>query len=374
MSQNDFRGKLTYWTQPALPTLDIGTIFWQTRGIYEWSESGQRYEYVASDGLPRFTPYIWGGKGTALPEGDVQSSGQQLLDAMYPTMRAEVIATQFTCTEAEWQADPYKRVTHWSLGGTGWMRPPDKNGVQPGNVGAFYGVGSNPAGSKLGTAAIDAMRNLVATVPDVHRSSQAVATGAASLLELGQGNLSTGGGGRFISTLRIDASLGLPAGTTTDPITGEFRPRTWYGIWMIRMYGRITNPGDLDAPALNARMDMIDTRVSTLEGRKRLRASGVIKGLLTPATGEGLSGASVIDQGVGDYEVVLSTPAPNDSYTVALTTRPQEGGLINNTVFMHAKTVNGFRIRATQSVSGYLSGSWDLYKSDQFAIDFSVFY
>ncbi|MDE1554078.1 MULTISPECIES: phage tail protein [Comamonas] len=227
-------------------------------------------------GLPRFTPYLWGGRGDAMPGGDTQSSGQQLLDLMYPTMRVDVMATQFYCTEAEWQADAYKRVTHWSLGnGVSWMRPPDKNGVQPGNVGAFYGVGSNPAGGLLGTALIDAMRNLkgriganagaayqflgegpfadVSGVLEVeYRSGAPIADGSPSIPNSG-------------GALIFNAAKGLPAGTTTDPLTGEFRPRTWYGIWMIRMYGRVTSAGDLNAPALNARMDMLDARVASLE-------------------------------------------------------------------------------------------------------------
>lgn len=211
-------------------------------------------------GMPRFTPYVWGGRGDAMPEGDTQSSGQQLLDLMHPDMRADVVATQFTCTEAEWQADPYKRVTHWSLGdGVAWMRPPDKNGVQPGNVGAFYGAGSNPAGGKTGTAVIDAMRNLKGTF----QGSESAGASGVFKATTPSGNTTGGSVNRYL--LELDASLGLPAGTTTDPITGEFRPRTWYGIWMIRMYGRVVNPGTLDAPALNARMDMMDARVATLE-------------------------------------------------------------------------------------------------------------
>jgi hypothetical protein len=236
---------------------------------------------LAAAGMPRFTPYLWAGLAAAMPEGDTQSSGQQLTDLMYPTMRAQVTATQFTCTEAVWQADPYKRVTHWSLGdGASWMRPPDKNGVQPGNVGAFYGVGANPAGAKPGTAVIDAMRNIVGSV-----SSD---PGAAYQF-LGEGSLSASGalsvklrtanafpdatsGTNQGASLQLDASAALPPGTTTDPVTGEFRPRTWYGIWMIRMYGRVTNAGDLNAPALNARMDMIDARVSSLEAKPSKRA------------------------------------------------------------------------------------------------------
>lgn len=226
-------------------------------------------------GLPRFTPYVWGGRGDAMPEGDTQSSGQQLLDLMYPDMRADVVATQFTCTEAEWQADPYKRVTHWSLGdGASWMRPPDKNGVQPGNAGAFYGVGSNPAGAKTGTAVIDAMRNITGEIRGVVHLSLSEASGAFRTVgEATSHNLPASlGSGTYKHSFK--ASDALPVGTTTDPITGEFRPRTWYGIWMIRMYGRVVNTGLLDAPALNARMDMIDARVATLEGRHKAMGDG----------------------------------------------------------------------------------------------------
>ena len=225
-------------------------------------------------GMPRFTPYVWGGRGDAMPEGDTQSSGQQLLDLMYPDMRADVGATQFTCTEAEWQADPYKRVTHWSLGdGVAWMRPPDKNGVQPGNAGAFYGAGSNPAGGKTGTAVIDAMRNIVGRIA-ANPNSAYQFLGDGPFAESGaftveyrntSGITDAAGHASMGAALNFDASKSLPAGTTTDPITGEFRPRTWYGIWMIRMYGRVVNPGTLDAAGLNARMDMIDARVATLE-------------------------------------------------------------------------------------------------------------
>lgn len=221
-------------------------------------------------GLPRFTPYVWGGRADAMPQGDTQSSGQQLLDLMYPDMRADVVATQYTCTEVEWQADPYKRVTHWSLGdGVSWMRPPDKNGVQPGNVGAFYGVGSNPAGALTGTAVTDAGRNLTGTFATSRRGLSgdgyvpvSQATGAFDKLPPASGSSWTAAA---METQTASVVVTLDA-SRQWPVADEFRPRTWYGIWMIRMYGRVLNPGGLDATALNARMDMIDGRVSALEG------------------------------------------------------------------------------------------------------------
>lgn len=209
-------------------------------------------------GLPRFTPYVWGGQAAAMPEGDTQSSGQQLTDLMYPTMRAQVTATQFTCTEAVWQADPYKRVTHWSLGdGAAWMRPPDKNGVQPGNVGAFYGVGANPAGAKPGTAVADAMQGHHHSVLSRTTTTSGTTTDNYAY---------DGPGGNYGPRAHIKAGDAISDGVNGDPrISSETRPRTWYGIWMIRMYGSVTNAGDLNAPALNARMDLIDARVSSLE-------------------------------------------------------------------------------------------------------------
>jgi len=213
-------------------------------------------------GLPRFTPYVWGGLAGAIPQGDTQSSGQQLTDLMYPTMRAEVTATQFTCTEAQWQADPYKRVTHWSLGdGASWMRPPDKNGVQPGNVGAFYGVGANPAGALLGTAVLDQMQGHKFDVPFGPSATDTPTMSGGVQYTVLFGSTSK-------STIVTDGTNGEPR------VGAETRPRTWYGIWMIRMYGRVVNPGALNAAALNARLDLIDARVATLEGRHKALGDG----------------------------------------------------------------------------------------------------
>ena len=219
---------------------------------------------LATAGMPRFTPYVWGGQAAAMPEGDTQSSGQQLTDLMYPTMRAEVTATQFTCTEAQWQADPYKRVTHWSLGdGANWMRPPDKNCVQPGSVeGGFYGSGVGSSSPLLGTAVLDQMQSF---------------KGKFSFRPSATDNASQSGGNFYTVSLgagyETDVAI-VEADGNGAPRLGKFtRPRTWYGIWMIRMYGRVTNAGDLNAPALNARMDMIDARVSSLEAKPYKRAT-----------------------------------------------------------------------------------------------------
>ncbi len=208
-------------------------------------------------GLPRFTPYVWGGRGDAMPEGDTQSSGQPLLDLMYPTMRADVIATQFHCTEEEWKANPMKRLTHWSTGDlVGWMRPPDKNCAQPGSVeGGFYASGVGSDSALLGTAVLDQMQAFKGKFPFRPTASDAATQSGGSYF-----TVSNGGPNETDVAIVEDGGNGAPR-------LGRFtRPRTWYGIWMIRMYGRIINAGDLNSPALNARMDMLDVRLSALEG------------------------------------------------------------------------------------------------------------
>lgn len=218
-------------------------------------------------GKPRFSVEPWTGKAEAIPEGYVQSSGQQLSDHAFPRMREDVVASQFWCTEAEWQADPYKRVTHWSLGdGTetsgSWMRPPDKNGVQPGNVGAFYGAGSNPVEGKTGTAVIDAMRNLIGEFWTVYGGDS---PGALFEKKRDGVGIPLSGTTNSHGSIGFDASRALPAGTTTDPITGEFRPRTWYGIWIIRMYGRVTSNGEVTVQGLLNQLDLAKARIAQLE-------------------------------------------------------------------------------------------------------------
>lgn len=235
-------------------------------------------------GLPRFTPYVWPGRGDAMPEGDTQSSGQQLLDFQYPTMREDVLATQFHCTEDEWQANPMKRLTHWSTGDlVSWMRPPDKNLAQPGSVeGGFYasGVGSNSA--LLGTAVFDQFQEH-SFVGSVSFISSGV---GFETLAVNTPYYNKGGGavqpvvGWDATNATVDSlsRSSLPLIATVEggtPRLGSItHPRTWYGIWMIRMYGRITNAGDLNAPALNARMDMLDARTVALEVRQKALGDG----------------------------------------------------------------------------------------------------
>lgn len=244
---------------------DIPQTLAGERGDVAITPQGLQAALEGTGGLPRFTPYVWGGRGDAMPEGDTQSSGQQLLDLMYPTMRADVLATQFCCTEAQWQADPYKRLTHWSLGdGASWMRPPDKNCVQPGSLdGGFYGSGVGSDSVLLGTAVLDQFQGHTHGPHLSKNGGILLANAAYHPVHEDEGEI------------KSDGVNGTPR---VGPIT---RPRTWYGIWMIRMYGRVVNTGLLDAPALNARMDMLDARVATLEGRHKALGDGQARKTVT---------------------------------------------------------------------------------------------
>lgn len=244
---------------------------------------------IYDQSTPRFSAQVWTGKATAIPDGYIESSGQQVLDLMYPDMREDVIASQFYCTEVEWQADPYKRVTHWSLGdgdasSGSWMRCPDKNGVQAGNVGAFYGTGSDPAGGSTGTAVTDASREFGTRM--LFRTFGVETNPLGNIVGIGGGADHLNGiarayyantpdnpgsvwtqsvGTQTVTNTRLVTIIDLKASNQL-PVAGHFRPLTWYGVWILRMYGRVTNTGTLDASALNVRMDEVDSRVSVLEG------------------------------------------------------------------------------------------------------------
>lgn len=242
---------------------DIPKTLEGERGDVAVTPQGLQAALEGTGGMPRFTPYVWGGRGDAMPEGDTQSSGQQLLDLMYPDMRADVMATQFYCTETEWQADPYKRVTHWSLGdGVSWMRPPDKNCVQPGSLeGPFFGGGVGSQSALLGTSVLDQMQGHWHETLDGNSSSSGQPTGPGQFSTRTQTNINTA-----LILERTNVRGVISDGINGDPRIGTItRPRTWHGIWMIRMYGRVLNTGVMDAAGLNARMDMLDSRVSALE-------------------------------------------------------------------------------------------------------------
>lgn len=212
--------------------------------------------------MPKFTPFPYVGKPGFEPEGSISSSGQQVLDLQFPSMREDVVGTQYYCTEAEWQADPLKRLNCWSTGDlVSWMRPPDRNGTQAGSIGGAYFGGASSASGKWGTGVLDAMRNLEGVTGAIYAYA---GTSGVFYKKSGIAGYESSSAARD-GVVAMDASRGLPPGTTTDPITGEFRPKTFYGQWRIQMYGRITKVGDMDASALHNAIEQVQADLTALD-------------------------------------------------------------------------------------------------------------
>ncbi|EPD8217832.1 phage tail protein, partial [Yersinia enterocolitica] len=85
--------------------------------------------------------------------------GQELSRALFPDAWAAAQAKGLVITEAEWQADPLKRMK-WSSGnGTTTFRLPDENGKSPGSVGAPVRRGDGAKSNGVtGTIQMDAFQ------------------------------------------------------------------------------------------------------------------------------------------------------------------------------------------------------------------------
>ncbi|MGM7973444.1 prophage tail fiber N-terminal domain-containing protein, partial [Yersinia enterocolitica] len=90
----------------------------------------QQLDAKPAGGLPLLFSW-WEENRTHIPEGTAPRDGQELSRALFPDAWAAAQAKGFVITEAEWQADPLKRMK-WSSGnGTTTFRLPDENGKSP---------------------------------------------------------------------------------------------------------------------------------------------------------------------------------------------------------------------------------------------------
>lgn len=209
------------------------------------------------------------------------------------------------------------------------------------------------------------------TTADVLKQRDASNSEWQDVYPLGGGLVSqTGSTGAAILPEGSEAQRPVPGGTGLYMrLNAEAGKPEWYNrgtpAWQAF--------GDADAQELEG----LETRVQALEDiqpAKRLRVCGSIRGSMTPATGYGLMGCTIVDRGVGDYEVVFATPAPDTTYVVGVTTQPSETQVYSFGCSIFQKTVNGFRIRPTGSAGGYLGVDWNTYKADVFIADFTVHY
>ncbi|HHL2731597.1 TPA: phage tail protein, partial [Yersinia enterocolitica] len=118
----------------------------------------QQLDAKPAGGLPLLFSW-WEDNRTHIPEGTAPRDGQELSRALFPDAWAAAQAKGLVITEAEWQADPLKRMK-WSSGnGTTTFRLPDENGKSPGSVGAPVRRGDGAKSNGVtGTIQMDAFQ------------------------------------------------------------------------------------------------------------------------------------------------------------------------------------------------------------------------
>lgn len=167
------------------------------------------------------------------------------------------------------------------------------------------------------------------------------------------------------ATGSIPAGALVARGNTQDG--ADYKPEFWNRV--AEVWQALAS-----RPWVQAITDALGLRITALETKPQLRACGAIRGQMTPATGYALTGCTIVDDGVGDYRVVLSTPAPHEHYAIGTVLQPSESSVFSYGFSIYQKTVNGFRIRPTGSASGYIGVDWNTYKTDVFNVSFTVHY
>lgn len=208
--------------------------------------------------------------GRATPQDGIQLSA-----LTHPHIVKGVLAGHVaSCTEAEWLADAYKRGM-WSRGTAyldaqgmpqGWVRGPDRNGVQEGSLPAQFWRGG--ADAKAGSIGKDTMRRLQGVVPNVIASTS-LPEGVFEVEVTANANVTVGGGQRNYTSVRFDSSLGLPEGHTG----GEFAPWHVFGCYYTITSNGVVNEGAIDAEQVMGEVLLNRGRINVLESNLPTKGS-----------------------------------------------------------------------------------------------------
>lgn len=293
--------------------------------------------YAPPSVLPIFMQGFHGGSraslavvfaGMATPDDGLQLTAFTHPEIVRRVLRGDVK----TCTEAEFQADPYKRGV-WSLGNAyldeqgkpqGWVRMSDRNGVLPGSLPAPFWRGGIDA--KVGSIGKDTMRSLKGSLGAIYSRGGVGFTGgvfADATISTGQGVGSTNVANTTIEGI-FDASKALPLGHTTDSVKGEFAPWHIYGVSYTITSNGVVNEAAIDAANVMAEVLLISGRVAALEntrGQPTLAGNAFLTGvdnklvLQSVSSKLKLSKGDVVQVIAGAYDklhTVESIPSDNE--------------------------------------------------------------
>lgn len=335
--------------------------------VYSKSEVASRV------GLPIGNIRWFNGSRSQIEDGEIALDGTTVLKrADYPELWAYIQAYQHVITDAEWVATPLKRSAFSSGDGSTTFRLADMNGKYTNSLRSpvLRGDGYYPSGIALGDAIreIEGQTNYMSYVDSPESQfegkpslSGAFYAGAVKGYTVQGAAWANPNSGNSQKPLAFKASLVVPT-------ANENRPNSIFGVYVIKAMGVTqAKPNEGQYPTLtggntwNGGQSMTDLTVSggfnanikpllNATGSLpiyALRTWGVIKGTSNPASlVTGVNVASVIDDGIGQYRIVFSTPMPTLNYAILIgtTTYSEADKGTYGAVRMNTKTVNGFSI------------------------------
>lgn len=335
--------------------------------VYSKSEVASRV------GLPIGNIRWFNGSRSQIEDGEIALDGTTVLKrADYPELWAYIQAYQHVITDAEWVATPLKRSAFSSGDGSTTFRLADMNGKYTNSLRSpvLRGDGYYPSGIALGDAIreIEGHTNYMSYVDSPESQfegkpslSGAFYAGAVKGYTVQGAAWANPNSGNSQKPLAFKASLVVPT-------ANENRPNSIFGVYVIKAMGVTqAKPNEGQYPTLtggntwNGGQSMTDLTVSggfnanikpllNATGSLpiyALRTWGVIKGTSNPASlVTGVNVASVIDDGIGQYRIVFSTPMPTLNYAILIgtTTYSEADKGTYGAVRMNTKTVNGFSI------------------------------
>lgn len=232
----------------------------------------QQLDAKPSGGLPLLFSW-WEENRDHIPDGTAPRDGQELSRALFPDAWAEAQAKGLVITEAEWQADPLKRM-RWSSGnGTTTFRLPDENGKSPGSVGAPVRRGDGAKSNGVtGTIQMDAIRNIKGTYSSDNNGSVWLDVDPLNVTGVFGQLGSVGNTAKFTTSAYTIASgshqLEFDASRVV-PTAEENRMLNATGCYVIKLAGSSFNEGQINALELATQITLLTTRVTTLESRQK---------------------------------------------------------------------------------------------------------
>ena len=223
---------------------DTGKPEWYNRAKSAWQPFG--------DAGGELFNYAWhNGPRSSIDVGRVATDGQQLLLLTHPDVCQAIWAgKQHAVDESEWQSDPSKRNC-WSRGdGTSWVRVPDLNAAVAGTGKPFYLRGGSDALNA--TSVGDAMREIVG------ETGAGTGSNANGVFQLKR---SYSGAGQNSQTCYVNEFKA----SRVVPVADEFRVKTAYGVWTVRVFTEVSNTGALDAGQLATQLGVVDAKAQALD-------------------------------------------------------------------------------------------------------------